>query len=197
MTNNFLFDLVAPLYDRVIGFDTTSQLIPLLNLHGIESLLDAGGGTGRITEMIAPHAGETWIGDLSMPMLRQAQSKNMAALVNTSTTALPFHDASFDRILVVDALHHFPEQQQTLMELWRILKPGGRIVIEEPNIHKFGVKLVALAEKLALMGSHFHTPEAIAQMVGYFSNAQVTLEVSDSNAAWIIADKQPDAMVVN
>lgn len=197
MTNNFLFDLVAPLYDRVIGFDTTSQLIPLLNLTGTERLLDAGGGTGRITEIIAPYAGETWIGDLSMPMLRQAQSKHMASLANTSTTALPFASGSFERILVVDALHHFPEQQQTLIELWRILKPGGRMVIEEPNIHKFGVKLVALGEKLALMGSHFHTPEKIAGMVKGFPDAFVTLEISSLNAAWIIADKQPEIMMVN
>jgi demethylmenaquinone methyltransferase/2-methoxy-6-polyprenyl-1,4-benzoquinol methylase len=197
MTNNFLFDILAPLYDRVIGFDTTSQLIPLLNLDGTQRLLDAGGGTGRITEVIAPYAGETWIGDLSMPMLRQAQSKNMAVLTNTSTTALPFKSSSFERILVVDALHHFPEQQQTLVELWRILKPGGRLVIEEPNIHKFGVKLVALAEKLALMGSHFHTPEQIARMVGKFSDALVTLEMSSLNAAWIIADKQTEVMMVN
>ena len=189
MTNNFLFDLVAPLYDHVIGFDTSSQLIPLLNLHGTERLLDAGGGTGRITQLVASHAGETWIADLSMPMLRKAREKSIAELANTSTTALPFANETFDRILIVDALHHFPDQSGTLAELWRVLKPGGRLVIEEPNIHKFGVKLVALGEKLALMGSHFHSPEEIVTIVSGLPLAQVMLEIGKTHPAWIIADK--------
>ncbi|MEE4195660.1 MAG: class I SAM-dependent methyltransferase [Anaerolineae bacterium] len=190
MTNNFLFDLVAPLYDHVIGFDTTSALIPLLDLHGTERLLDAGGGTGRITQVIAPHTRETLIADLSLPMLKQAREKRFAALTNTSTVALPFANSTFDRILVVDALHHFPDQSGTLTELWRVLKPGGRIVIEEPNIHKFGVKLVALGEKVALMGSHFNTPETIAEMLTVLPLAKVIVEIGKAHAAWIIADKQ-------
>ena len=190
MTNNILFDWLAPLYDRVLGFDTTSQLIPLLDLHGTELLLDAGGGTGRITETISAYAGETWIADLSMPMLKQAQSKHIARLTNTSTTSLPFANHTFDRILVVDALHHFPDQQRAVIEFWRVLKPGGRLVIEEPNIHQFGVKLVALGEKLALMGSHFHTPELIAMMFEPFHNANTRVKIGEHHAAWIIADKQ-------
>ena len=190
MTNNFLFDLVAPLYDHVIGFDTSEQLLPLLKLNGTQRLLDAGGGTGRLTQRIAPHTAESWIADLSMPMLRKAQEKSIAELANTSTTALPFANETFDRILIVDALHHFPDQTGTLAELWRVLKPGGRLVIEEPNIHKFGVKMVALGEKLALMGSHFHSPEEIAHMMNRLPLAQVMLEIGKTHPAWIIADKR-------
>ena len=189
MTNNFLFDLLAPLYDRVIGFDTTQDLIPLLNLQGTERLLDAGGGTGRIAQRIAPHVQETWIADLSIPMLRQAREKQTANLVNTSTTALPYADNTFDRILVVDALHHFPDQPGTIQELWRILTPGGRVVIEEPNIHKFGVKLMAIGEKMALMGSHVNSPEAIADMFAQFSNASVQVRIGKTHPAWIVAEK--------
>ncbi|OQY37129.1 MAG: hypothetical protein B6243_01300, partial [Anaerolineaceae bacterium 4572_5.2] len=64
----------------------------------------------------------------------------------------PFPDNSFDRALVVDALHHFHNQEQAIAELVRVLKKGGRLVIEEPDIHRFAIKLVALAEKAALMG---------------------------------------------
>ena len=59
---------------------------------------------------------------------------------------------------MVDALHHVIHQGQTAREMYRVLKPGGRIVIEEPDIRKFGVKLIAVAEKLLLMRSHFLSP---------------------------------------
>lgn len=79
------------------------------------------------------------------------------------------------RIVMVDALHHVEDQQHTLKELWRILKPGGRLVIEEPDIQKFPVKIVALAEKVALMRSHFLTA---AQVASIFTDAaaRVTIE---------------------
>ncbi len=56
---------------------------------------------------------------------------------------------------MVNALHHVCNQQETVNELWRTLQPGGRIVIEEPDVRTFAVKLFALGEKLALMRSHF------------------------------------------
>lgn len=192
MTNNVLFNLVAPIYDHVINFNSAAQLAELLMLDGNQTLLDLGGGTGRVSAALAPHAAHTFIADLSMPMLRQAHSKAIAHLINTSSNHLPFADDRFDAIVVVDALHHFSHQQQVIAELVRILKPGGRLVIEEPNIHQFGVKLVALAEKIALMGSHFHTPEQIHAMLTPFRNISASIVHSDNHAVWVFAEKHLD-----
>ena len=60
---------------------------------------------------------------------------------------------------MVDALHHVINHGQTAREMYRVLKPGGRIVIEEPDIRSFYVKLIAVAEKLLLMRSHFLSPQ--------------------------------------
>ena len=88
---------------------------------------------------------------------------------------------------MVDALHHVASQVTTAQELWRILKPGGRMVIEEPNIQVFGVKLIALAEKLALMRSHFLSQTQIA---GLFQSPDARVRVEDGGSTiWIVVEK--------
>jgi SAM-dependent methyltransferase len=47
--------------------------------------------------------------------------------------ALPFPDRSFDAVLVRDLLHHLPRRDRALSEAHRVLKPGGRLTLIEPN----------------------------------------------------------------
>lgn len=46
---------------------------------------------------------------------------------------LPLVDASIDRLLMVHALEHSENPRQTLLEAWRVLAPGGRLMIVVPN----------------------------------------------------------------
>ena len=46
---------------------------------------------------------------------------------------LPLFDSSIDRILLVHELEHAENPRETLMEIWRVLSPGGRLVIVAPN----------------------------------------------------------------
>lgn len=46
---------------------------------------------------------------------------------------LPLFDASIDRVLMVHALEHAENPRETLKEIWRVLAPGGRLVIVVPN----------------------------------------------------------------
>jgi SAM-dependent methyltransferase len=46
---------------------------------------------------------------------------------------LPLFDSSIDRMLLVHALEHSENPRETLMEIWRVLSPGGRVVIVVPN----------------------------------------------------------------
>jgi demethylmenaquinone methyltransferase/2-methoxy-6-polyprenyl-1,4-benzoquinol methylase len=107
---------------------------------------------------------------------------------------LPFADATFDRILVIDAFHHLRDQKLAAREMVRVLAPGGRLVIQEPDIAHLGVKLVALGEKMLLMRSHFHTPAAVGEMLRRDSRvATVRVEPVSKSAsgvtAWIVVDK--------
>ena len=188
MPNNQLFDLLGPLYDHLFSIRDADHLHDPLKLPATGWLLDLGGGTGRSTFRLADQVDHILICDLSMAMLQSAQKKGMQHLVQASATDLPFAADSFDRIMVIDALHHMPNQESTVGEMTRLIKPGGRLLIEEPDIRLFAVKLIALAEKLMLMKSKFHTPAEIQSMAKeYGANASVGTDGKGS--AWIMVEK--------
>ena len=62
-------------------------------------------------------------------------------------------------------------------------------MIEEPNIRSFGVKLIALFEKAALMRSHFLSPMQIADLFR-MHDAHVQIEGEGSSSAWIVVVKE-------
>jgi demethylmenaquinone methyltransferase/2-methoxy-6-polyprenyl-1,4-benzoquinol methylase len=70
-----------------------------------------------------------------------------------------------------------------------VLKPGGRLVIEEPDITTWPAKLIALAEKLALMCSHFHTADEIAAMMEKYSQ-RAQIEHKNRYEFYILVDKR-------
>lgn len=157
------FDILAPVYERLIPPPEPGVLGALLDLAPSHALLDAAGGTGRVAGVFAASIARAVVCDLSPRMLEQARRKGLETVL-AEVESLPFADATFDRILLVDAFHHVRDQAAALRELLRVLKPGGRLVIEEPDIRRPLVKLVAALEKLTFMRSRFSSPEAIARL---------------------------------
>src|SRR5574340_1560535 len=159
------FDFLAPIYETFIPPKDPQEMWKFADLPTSGALLDAGGGTGRMAQFMNGKANPVVVADLSCRMLSEANRKAGLRPVCSRTERLPFADEIFARIIMVDALHHVYDQRRTLEELWRTLRRGGRLVIEEPDLRLFGVKLLALAEKLALMRSHFLSPPRIAEML--------------------------------
>ena len=157
------FGAIAGLYDRAGQFQLSESLVGLLSLSPDSLLLDAGGGTGRAAAALRSMVKQVFVADISRGMLRRAAGKGLAA-VCTPAESLPFPPGSLERVIMVDALHHVLDQRQTARELLRVLAPGGRIVIIEPDIRKLAVKAIAIGEKILLMCSHFLTGEKIAAL---------------------------------
>jgi len=181
------FNLIAPHYDRVIQVEVTDALGALLDLPLEGRLLDAGGGTGRIAQAFVGRVEQIIVADASLGMLHVAAAKPNLIPACAWIEALPFPDACFDRILMVDALHHLADQKRSAAELWRVLRPGGRVVIQEPDVRRWQVKLLALAEKAALMRSHFLAPQRIAALFDH-PDAHVHVVVQDL-LAWVVVEK--------
>lgn len=182
------FDIIAFAYDRLIGRPDAGSLAKMLDLPVRGRLLDAGGGTGRVSTLLRPLVNGCVVADLSEGMLRRARTKGGIETVLARTEALPFPDGAFARVIVVDALHHFSRMEKAIAELIRVLEPGGRILIEEPDLTLPVVKLVAVAEKLLLMESHFRTPEAIGAVMKD-NGLSASIRRSGHFRSWITADK--------
>jgi ubiquinone/menaquinone biosynthesis C-methylase UbiE len=181
------FNFLSPVYDLVFGRASQSAIINLADIKPHHSVLDVGGGTGRVAVQMISLAKSTIIADSALKMLREAQKKGISA-INANAEQLPFENGAFDRIIMVDALHHVADQEQTLNELWRSLKPDGILIIEEPDIDHWFVKLIALGEKLLLMRSHFLRPQEIKAMCCFIDIKSMDIR-SDKGIAWIIMHK--------
>jgi ubiquinone/menaquinone biosynthesis C-methylase UbiE len=181
------FDLIAPWYGRLGPFERREEIIRHARLPVQGRLLDAGGGSGRVAQALCDQAGGVVVADLSMRMLYYAANHDGIRPVRADAARLPFPDGAFERILMRDAFHHVSAQAATLQELWRVLAPGGRLLIVEPNIEKISGKLIALFEKVVLLNSHFHSAEQIAV---YLGDAAVNVEIENSGGeAWVAFDK--------
>ncbi len=125
-----------------------------------EKLLDLGCGPGRGLTALRG-AGCTPVGlDTSAEMLREA--RHAAAVVRASAALLPLRSDVLDGILCTNSFHHYPEPLATLRELRRVLKPGGRLVLVDPNAESIGARLAIYGGEALTFGLdvHLHTRAA-------------------------------------
>ena len=116
------------------------QTIEALALRAGEHVLDAGCGTGLLIEGMSSTIGADGriVGiDFSGDMLELAQIRcdgiNNIELQQGSVTQLPFQDNSFDAVSCTQTLLYVDEVETALSELYRVLKPGGRVAIIETD----------------------------------------------------------------
>lgn len=158
------FGLISSVYELFIRAPDTARLAMLLDLNPGQLLLDIGGGTGRVTQGLQHTGARLFLLDASWGMLWQAREKGCCAIAQAVAEGLPFRDGSAPRIVAVDSFHHFWDQKAAAKELIRVLAPGGRLVIEEPNVHHLAARLVAWGERIALMRSRFYPPDALVAL---------------------------------
>ncbi len=181
------FDFLAPFYDRLVSPPLDNRLAELAGLPVAGRLLDAGGGTGRIARRLAGMAGSVTVADASRNMLAAARRVGRLAAVVACAERLPFPAGAFERVVMVDAYHHVADQAVTLCELWRVLAPGGRVVVEEPDIDRLAVRWIAWGERLLRMRSRFERAEVIAARLSALG-AEVSI-TRDRNSVWVVGDK--------
>ncbi len=99
-----------------------------------QQVLDLGGGMGRMSIPLSNRHFVT-LTDISPQMLDLARpyAGERLSLRVADARSLPFPDQSFDYVLAIDLLPHIPVPEDLLVEARRVLKPGGRLIIDCTN----------------------------------------------------------------
>ena len=152
---------VAAMFDGVAGrYDLTNTVLSFgqdrgwrvatrkaLALGPGDVVLDLAAGTAGSTEELARSGADCVAADFSMGMLK-AGARRSVPKVGADALHLPFGDESFDAATISFGLRNVNDVDRAFAELFRVLKPGGRVVICEFSTPVFAPMRVVYMEYL-------------------------------------------------
>ncbi|EIC82645.1 bifunctional demethylmenaquinone methyltransferase/2-methoxy-6-polyprenyl-1,4-benzoquinol methylase UbiE [Serratia sp. M24T3] len=134
-----------------------------------QRVLDLAGGTGDLTakfSRLVGEQGEVVLADINDSMLKMGREKlrnngivGNVSYVQANAEALPFPDNYFDCITISFGLRNVTEKEKALRSMFRVLKPGGRLLVLE-----FSKPLIAPLSK-AYDTYSFHILPRIGELV--------------------------------
>lgn len=147
-----LFDLVL---DRVCGHYALSSgvIARSLALEATDVVVDIGGGTGGVSARLRDRVRTVLVIEPSEPLTRRGHERHPGiAFVVGDGRRLPVRDASADRVLLIEVLHHVADADAVLREALRVLRPGGSLLVEESEFHGLLGRLRLWLERVFLEG---------------------------------------------
>ena len=115
-----------------------------LEKEPFHDLLDCGCGTAPMLTLLHekyPERHYTGI-DLTPKMIEVARSKHMEGvdLVVGDCENLPFADNSYDVVICCQSFHHYPNAQDFFNSVYRVLRPGGRLILRDMTMDSAAVR---------------------------------------------------------
>ncbi len=129
-------------------------------------LLDVGCGSGNLLEAMQQRGWQVEGVDLDATAVEQARRKGLQVCLGSLEEA-HFSNEYFDAITMSHLIEHVHDPLQLLRESYRILKPGGRLVIVTPNARSWGHSLYKEAWRGLEPPRHLYifTPQALSHLV--------------------------------
>ncbi|HEY7641846.1 MAG TPA: class I SAM-dependent methyltransferase [Steroidobacteraceae bacterium] len=121
-------------YDRFISW---------LELAPEQHVLEVASGSGGPARYLAGRAAcrvtgidsnERGVAEATRAAFESQQSQRLSFRVADATAPLPFANDSFDALLCIDSMNHFPDRLRVLQEWQRVLHPGRRAVFTDPVV---------------------------------------------------------------
>lgn len=112
-----------------------SQVQNLLDLSRVGSVLDFGGGNGDFAHAIRNVCRSGCVAhclDIKRWISKEHTLKHSDVVYNfVDTWVLPYKDATFDLVTMLQVIHHLDHPTESLREIFRVLRPNGRLVVRE------------------------------------------------------------------
>ncbi|HJE51183.1 MAG TPA: demethylmenaquinone methyltransferase [Tessaracoccus flavescens] len=134
-----MFDGVAKRYDLFNSVLSLGQVelwrkatVAAVDPQPGQRILDLAAGTGTSSARLADHGAYVVPSDISLGMLKQGRLQQpLLDFVAGDALALPFPDETFDSVTISYGLRNVERTVDALAEMYRVTKPGGRVVIAE------------------------------------------------------------------
>jgi 2-polyprenyl-3-methyl-5-hydroxy-6-metoxy-1,4-benzoquinol methylase len=134
------YDTIAGDFDRIMNrYDLERRLEVMFDdLLGAEDLggrqlLDAGSGTGHFSARARARGASVIAVDIGPNLLEEARRKGVERVVASDVGQLAFPDGAFDIVISSECIEHTPSPRTSVIELMRVLRPGGTLALTCPN----------------------------------------------------------------
>lgn len=135
----YFYESFASDFDsRMNMYDTNKRINVIFNELLVEDiterkLLDAGCGTGWFSKAAVERGAIVTSMDIGENLLEQVSRKCNSQRVVGSILNIPFPDETFDIVMSSEVIEHVPDPDKAIVELFRVLKKGGTLILTTPN----------------------------------------------------------------
>lgn len=124
-------------YDGISFHGIEHALLTFLGSDSSHRVLEVGCGTGHWLAMLEGHGFQVAGMDPSMEMLQQAMTHvHSKDLKQGYAEKIPWENDTFNHLFCINAVHHFGEKPQFVSEAFRVLHPGGGLLVVGLDPHK-------------------------------------------------------------
>ena len=168
----FIYDFFEELYNGKVYRGTGMAVADEVGAEDI--VLECACGTGAISVFVAPKCTRLLATDFSKGMLKRAARKakrfQNVEVAHADITKLDFPDNCFDKVIAGNVIHLLDDPQAAIMELVRVCKPEGKVIIPTYINKKHG-KTGKVAALLGKAGAGFKRQFDLESYQRFFSEA--------------------------
>jgi ubiquinone/menaquinone biosynthesis C-methylase UbiE len=127
------FEYYDPLRESIESLEYSNRLHEYRDFRG-KRVLDVGAGNGYVLSKYAQEGAEVYGIDITPTAIdlcrKRFAYRNLRGDFRVAEAErLPFQDATFDCVCSMGVLHHVPDTEKAVAEIFRMLKPGGRLIV--------------------------------------------------------------------